>query len=132
MQGEQWTRQIRRVNPDEQERLQFAASLLRERRLDEARDELLAILQQNEGSVRAHMMLGVLYQGQRMHAEALEHFRFAVSIDPMNAAAHQRAGSCCLRLNQLEEAGGLLETALHLEPNNAGAHMGMAQLLAKS
>ena len=132
MPEQHWTPRIRRVNPNEQERLQFAASLLRERRIDEARDELLSILQEDDRSVRAHLMLGALYQGQRMHTEALDHFRHAIAIDPMNGAAHQRAGTCCLRLNEFDEARSLLRTALDLDGQNTGAHMGMAQLLART
>ena len=132
MPEQQWTPQIRRVNPNEQEWLQFAGSLLREKRIDEARDELLGILQQNERSVAAHLMLAALYQGQRMFTEALGHCRYALAIDPMNAAAHQRAGACCLRLNEFDEARGLLQTALDLDPKNIGAHVGMAQLLART
>jgi hypothetical protein len=72
MPEQHWTPRIRRVNPNEQERLQFVGPLLREKRIDEARDELLSLLEQDARSVRAHLMLGALYQGQCMHAEALD------------------------------------------------------------
>jgi tetratricopeptide (TPR) repeat protein len=131
MPEQQFTPRVRRVVHDERERLQYVSSLLRERRADEARDELLAILERNNQSVPAHLMLGWFYQTRRKLPEALDHFNRAIKIDPMDARAHLLAGSCNLRVDDLAQAKSLINTALNLDPKLVGAHLAMAQVLSK-
>src|SRR5260221_14360554 len=116
MPGQQWTPGIRRITRDERERLQYVGSLLREKRVDEARDELLAMLQENEKSVATHLMLGSLYQNRRMFREAFDHFAYAIAVDPMEARAHFLAGSCALRLGDTAQAKTLIKTARDIDP----------------
>jgi tetratricopeptide (TPR) repeat protein len=131
MAEQQFTPRIRRVVHDERERLQYVSSLLREKRADEAHNELLAILERNDRSVPAHLMLGWFYQSRRRLTEALEHFNQAVKIDPMDARAHLLAGSCNLRMDNLPQAKNLIRTALDLDPKLVGVHLAMAQVLSK-
>ncbi len=127
----QWTPRIRRIDNDGQERLQYARSLIREKRVDEARDELLGILQQNDKLGRAHIMLGTLYQGQGLLAEALDHFKYAIAVDPMDVQAHRLAGTCNLRMNEPEQAKGFLKTALDLDPKQVPGRVAYAQALSR-
>jgi tetratricopeptide (TPR) repeat protein len=131
MSDQQWTPRIRRIDNEGQERLQYVRSLIQEKRVDEARDELLSILEQNDKLGRAHLMLGSLYQGQGLLGEGLEHFKYAIAIDPMDAQAHLRAGICSLRMNRLEDARGLLKTALDLDPKLVAGRVALAQALSR-
>ena len=126
-----WTPRIRRIDNDGQERLQYVRSLIRERRVDDARAELLSIIEQNDQSIRAHCMLGTLYQGQNMLAEAMDHFQYAVGIDPMDAQAQLLAGVCALRMNELGQAQAMLKTAIDLDPKMVGGHVAYAQVLSR-
>ena len=136
MPEQEWTPRVRRVNTGGggggRERLQYAVSLLREDRFDEARDELLSILQQDRRSIPARMMLGQIFMRQQMHADALDEFKQAIAIDPLQVQPHVRAGNCCLRMSDIEQAKALFQTALDLDPKQVGAHFGMAQALAQS
>ncbi len=131
MSEHQWTPRIRRIDNDERERFQYIGSLIREKRSEEARDELLAVLQQNDKSTRAHLMLGSLYQEQGLLAEALDHFKHAMTIDPMDAQAYLRAGTCSLRMNELDQAKSLLKAALDLDPKLIGGRVAYAQTLSR-
>ena len=131
MSDQPWTPRIRRIDNDGQERLQYVRSLIQEKRVDEARDELLSILEQNDKLGRAHLMLGSVYQGQGLLAEALQHFKYAIEIDPMDAQAHLRAGICSLRMNQFEDARALLKSALDLDPKMVGGRVALAQALSR-
>jgi tetratricopeptide (TPR) repeat protein len=130
MPEKQWQLRIRRVEDNEQEHLQYVRSLMREQRLDEAREELLAILEQNDKSYSARILYGSLLQRQGAYAEALDQFEYAIGIDPMETQAHLRAGVCCLRMNDIEQARSLLGTALELDPKHASAHLAMASVLS--
>lgn len=133
MPEQEWTPRVRRVNSGGgRERLQYAVSLIREERLDEARDELLSILREDRRSIPARMMLGQVYLRQQMHSDALDEFKQAIAIDPLQVQPHVRAGTCCLRMNDIEQAKALFQTALDLDPKQVGAHFGMGQALAQS
>jgi tetratricopeptide (TPR) repeat protein len=131
---QEWTPRVRRVEvgAHEPDRIKYVVSLIREDRLDEAMDEVLSILRQDENAVQARMLLGAVHLRRQSHAEALEQFRRVIAIDPMVVQAHIRAGACCLRLDDVEEARRLLQTALDLDRKQAQAHVGMAQVLAQT
>lgn len=131
MSDQQWTPRIRRIDNEGPERLQYVRSLIREKRVDEARDELLAIIQQNDRSVRAHLMLSSLYQGQGLLAEALDHAQYAITIDPMDAQAHLRAGICSLRMNEVEQAKALLKSAVDIDPKLVAGRVAVARVLSR-
>ena len=132
MVNSRWTPRIRRVaSGNEQERLIYAASLLRERKFDEAGDELRRILDQNERSLGATMGLGVTYLATRKLPEALSCFQKAMEIDPMDAQAPLRAGFAALGLGEREEAATYFAAALELDPSQSNAHLGLAIVLQK-
>jgi tetratricopeptide (TPR) repeat protein len=128
----EWSPRVRRAGGEDNERLQYVTSLMREERFDEARDELLEMLHEDEKSIQARMVLGSLYLRQQMHADALDQFRYAIAIEPLAAQPHVLAGTCCVKLHDLEEARALLQTALNLDPKQANAHVGMAQVLSQT
>jgi tetratricopeptide (TPR) repeat protein len=132
MVNSRWTPRIRRVaTGNEQERLIYAASLLRERKFEEAGEELRRILDQNERSLGATMGLGVTYLATKKPQEALSCFQKAMEIDPMDAQAPLRAGFAALGLSERDQAAAYFATALELDPSQSNAHLGLAIVLQK-
>lgn len=128
---EQWTPRVQRLGGDERGLLAYAFSLVRERRFDEARHELEKALQQNEKSFQTNMALGLLCQIQRQFKESLPYLHAAMSIDPMNARAPLLSGYSHFMLKDLSSAGQAFQTALKLDPKQANAHMGLAQVMQR-
>jgi tetratricopeptide (TPR) repeat protein len=129
---EQFTPRVRRVADDERQRMQYVTALLREKRIDEAREALLSIIKDNDKSVSARLLLGFLYQRQRMLPDALEQFRQAMTIDPMEPRGHLLAGLCTMRMGDNEGARRLIQTAIDLDPKLVDAHVAMAQVLSET
>lgn len=61
-------------------------------------------------------------------AEALERMAQAAAREPANPVVHQVAGDYHLGRTRLAQAKGCYEKALALDPDNASAHSGMAQV----
>jgi Tfp pilus assembly protein PilF len=131
MASSQWTPRIRRVSGNDQERLMYAASLLRERKFEEAREELEKILDQDDSSLPATMALGIAYQALRKPKEALSSFRRAMEIDPKNAQAPLQAGFAALAGSDQENATFYFNSALQIDPSLPNAHLGLALALQK-
>ena len=132
MVNSRWTPRIRRVaTGNEQERLIYAASLLRERKFEEAGEELKRILDQNDRSLGATMGLGITYLATKKPQEALTCFVKAMEIDPMDAQAALRAGFAALAVGEREQAASYFTSALQLDPAQANAHLGIAIVLQK-
>lgn len=72
---------VRRVEGDNEERIQRAVSLVREKRFDIAQQELLEILHRDEKLTQVRMLLGTIYLRQQMHIDALEQFQQAIAAD---------------------------------------------------
>jgi len=132
MSDQEWQPRIRRIDADGRERLQYIRSLMRDQQIDAARDELLSMLQENDKSVPARLMLGSLYQSQNLLGDALDQYKYAIAVDPMHVQAHLRAGTCCLQMNDVEQARSLISTVLDLDPKQVQARVAMAQVLAKT
>jgi tetratricopeptide (TPR) repeat protein len=127
-----WTPRIRRVaSGNEQERLIYAASLMRERKFDEAGEELKRILDQNDRSFGATLGLGITYMATRRQREALSCFAKAIELDPTNAQAPLRAGFAAVGLGEREQAASYFTTSLQIDPAQSGAHLGLALVLQK-
>jgi len=132
MVNSRWTPRIRRVaTGNEQERLIYAVSLLRERKFEEAGEELRRILDQNERSLGATMGLGITYLATRKPQEALSCFQKAMEIDPMDAQPPLRAGFAAMGLGERDQAAIYFSSALELDPTQAQAHLGLAMVLQK-
>ena len=128
----EWAPSVRRVSTDVRNRLQYVASLMREERFDDAHHELLVMLDEDNKSPQARMMLGAVYLRQEKHADALDQFKQVIEIEPMQAQAHVWAGMCSLRLSDVDQASAYFQTALDLDPKQIRANFGMAQVLAQT
>jgi tetratricopeptide (TPR) repeat protein len=137
MADKEWKPQVRKVGGDERNRLQAIQALIRDQRFEEAHEELARLVNENKKSFRPHFMMATLYQRQRKFPEALECFKKALAIDGQHPQALVRAGQCSLfihkdKKDKHEEAERYFSQALEMEPNNADAHVGMAQVLQRS
>src|SRR5262245_12214361 len=73
---------INRLDGD-REKLLYAISLFRERRIDDSRAEAEKILLVNDRFLPAVLGVGITYLAQRKGREALRYFERAAAIDPM-------------------------------------------------
>ncbi|KAI8636493.1 hypothetical protein BD408DRAFT_87829 [Parasitella parasitica] len=56
---------------------------------------------------------------QKRYKDAANDCRTATTLDPSNAKAFLRGGTCHLKMGNLEEAGRLYKRAMEIEPNSA-------------
>jgi tetratricopeptide (TPR) repeat protein len=77
---------------------------------------------------RAHNSLGVLIAVSGRHAEAMEHFRAAIRINPRHAEGHNRLGATLASLGRHRDALPHYREAVRLEPSYAEAwsNLGLA------
>jgi tetratricopeptide (TPR) repeat protein len=124
----EWKPKVTRVSADQRERVIFANSLIRERKFNEAKQELETILANDSNSYSAHMGLGLILQAQGQYEGAVQYFQRAKALDSRQAQPLYLAGLCELRLGDLDKAETLLTGAAELDPKLPAVHVGLAQL----
>lgn len=128
----EWAPRIKRVSGNERAQLAFSMTLVRDRRFDEAREELEKVLEANPSSFQGRLLLGIANLGVRQFKDALAHFKKATTLDPLNAQAVQLAGTAYLLLNNNEQAGEMFKAALEIDPKLPAAHVGIAQVMFRT
>lgn len=78
----------------------------------------------------AQLRLAETLRQSGQHTEAVDAYRRAVMLDPMNALAHVNLGVSAMASGQVDEAIAAYERALMLNPGIAAAHFNLASLLA--
>ena len=63
------------------------------------------------------------------YEEALERFERVIVLDPDDGEAHYGAGQALFKLERIKEAEGRFGTAERLDPDHAGAQLGIAGAL---
>src|SRR5215813_2286110 len=117
---------VRRLGGD-WETLVYAVSLLRDRRIDDARAEAERILQSNDRFLPAAVGIGITHLIQRKGREALQYFERAAAIDPMAPGPLVLSGFAHLSLSNLDRAEAAFRSALNLNPELPTALFGMAR-----
>jgi len=125
----EWTPRIRKVSTGDGESLQFAKSLLRVRRFDEAQQEAQRYLASVGTSAAAQVTLGLAHLGQRRVDAALACFNEAIANDPLQAEPLVAAGYAHLQNKDVTQAERCFEEALRLDADSQGAKIGIAQAL---
>src|SRR4051812_31456629 len=120
----EWKPQIRKVSAaggNERQRLQAVHAMIRDKRFEEAHEELSQLIRENGKAFGPHFMMSVLYQRQRKFSEGLDSLKNALAIEPKNVQALIRAGQYSLFLDKdkSNNAEGYFSQALEVEPNNA-------------
>ena len=125
----EWTPRIRKVSAADGESLQFAKSLLRVRRFDEAQQEAQRHLASVGTSAAAQVTLGLAHLGQRRVDAALSCFNEAIANEPLQAEPLVAAGFAHLQNKDVTQAERCFEDALRLDADSQGARIGIAQAL---
>jgi predicted Zn-dependent protease len=122
-----WTPRIRRVEASDGEQLQYANSLLRAGRFDEAQAEAVRFLAGHEGSPAAQLTLGLAFLGRRQVDDALSCFTAAMARDPLQPQPLLAAGFAYLQKKEGEQAEQCFREALNLDTDLPGGWLGLAQ-----
>lgn len=125
----EWTPRIRKISAGDGESLQFAKSLLRVRRFDEAQQEVQRHLASVGTSAAAQVTLGLAHLGQRRVDTALACFNEAIANEPLQAEPLVAAGFAHLQNKDVAQAERCFEEALRLDTDSQGAQIGIAQAL---
>jgi len=95
-------------------------------------DSVLAEVQRLEAagcvSAQFDLLAAAAFAAAGRNAEALERLAHAAAREPANPVVHQVAGDYHLGRTRLDRAKGCYEKTLTLDPENASAHSGMAQV----
>jgi tetratricopeptide (TPR) repeat protein len=134
-------RKIIEKNPqDRYLRRSFALSLLREYRIEEAKQELLlSLFEKSQNSqvpsskrisdFHARLLLARLYHLQDGNLEtSLQHYQFLVKEKPNDAKLHMEMGEIYQKLQQLDNAMEAFQTVMILEPKNLRAQIHLAKI----
>jgi tetratricopeptide (TPR) repeat protein len=119
---------------DHEARLELAAALAGSGQVEGAVRELTAVLEtapafETAIKARASIQLGRLAGAGGQGAEALEHFRRAVELDPGSITAHRVLARSLARHGRLEEAAAELGRVVELAPDDLDARFGRATAL---
>jgi Flp pilus assembly protein TadD len=111
------------------ERLETAATLIRDNRIVEAEQQLNSILKRAPNEAAALNLLGTVraQQGRLNEAETL--LTHAAKIDPAFVAVHMNLALLYLLKNAPEKTISELKQVVNLEPNNIEANYKLARLL---
>lgn len=74
---------------------------------------------------------GTALQAQGQPAQAVEHYRRAIDLDPEHAGAHRALGVALRMRGRSDEAVEHYRAALALDPDNAATHSNLANILAE-
>src|SRR2546430_4734092 len=112
-----------------QARLENAATLIRENRIEEADQQLITILRTTPNEAAALNLLGTIraQQGRLNEAETL--LTRAVKIDPTFVPVHMNLAFLYVLKNVPEKTISELKEIVKLEPNNIEANYKLARLL---
>jgi tetratricopeptide (TPR) repeat protein len=112
-----------------QERLENAATLIRDNRIAEAEQQLNNILKTAPNDAAALNLLGTVRAQQGKLSEAESLMTRAARIDPAFVAVHMNLAFLYLLKNAPEKTIAELKVVVSLEPNNVEANYKLARLL---
>jgi tetratricopeptide (TPR) repeat protein len=113
------------------EQLQEAAILLERRENSQAEAAVREAVRMASGSGAADYHAALLCQSQGKLAEAREHMRRTLELDPGYATAYNTLGPVYWQRRQWDYAEREYRRAIDLDPRDAYAHFGMAQSFAR-
>jgi tetratricopeptide (TPR) repeat protein len=97
--------------------------------LTAAQATLEQALAANDRDFRAHLLLGIVCQGEGRTEDALKHFTQAQILRPNDPAPHVNIGRVLAGQGKLESAAQQFSAAVRLDPGNATAHSNWGILL---
>jgi type IV pilus assembly protein PilF len=112
--------------------LDLARGYLEQGNMERARTSLNKALEIDSRSVEAHVLLAVLYAAESEWGLAEQHFRTALSLDPMDAMALNNYGSFLFSRGRYEESvqnlSKLVQNTDYRARSQAYENLGLAQL----
>jgi Flp pilus assembly protein TadD len=112
-----------------QQRLETAATLIRDHRMEEAEQQINSILKVSPKDAAALNLLGTVRAQQGRLNEAEDLLTRAAKIDPAFVAVHMNLAFLYLLRNVPEKTIAELKVVVNLEPNNIEANHKLARLL---
>ncbi len=106
----------------------LGAMLVDGRRLDEAREQFLALTHLRPSDAAAWQMVGAILAEQEKYTESLEYYERAAALVADDANLHYNWGYALARLDRRDEARRHLRRALELNPADAAAEELLAEL----
>lgn len=117
-------------SPEKSEQwLRIALSNIDEGRLDEAEEALRSAISFDPTNTSARYRLGVLFQRQGYHDEAVLEYLDLLELQPDRASVLSNLGQCYTHLNQAEYAESAFRRAIDADPDHFQAHLNLAILL---
>ncbi len=112
-------------------RLILARSLLRQNRLDDARDEFTALVDNNQQLFGANAGLGDVARLADRFVAALKFYRRALAIDPTHIGATKSCAWCLEKLGDLQGAADCLQACLQQNPDQDDLRQPLIQMLER-
>jgi len=109
-----------------QARLMTAATLLTQKRIDDAIAETNKVLQQDDRDAGAHNMLGNAYMAKGMFEEGMQELNRATKIDPRMVDAYQRKGYYYFTRGKNAEGEMELAAAVKMAPDSLNSRLLLA------
>ena len=111
-------------------RLGLGATLLKQKRLREAFDQAVYVLDREYASAPAHALLGTFFRLSGDFKKAIEHYRISLQVDP-NAQAIGGLAIIDFYENRLNESFRGLRRAVRLDDSDADFYFHLAQVASK-
>ena len=111
-------------------RLGLGATLLKQKRLREAFDQAVYVLDRDYASAPAHALLGTVFRLSGDFKKAIEHYRISLQVDP-NAQAIGGLAIIDFYESRLNESFRGLRRAVRLDDNDADFYFHLAQVASK-
>jgi tetratricopeptide (TPR) repeat protein len=108
------------------ERVIRGVAALRERRGDEAVEQLEAAVREHPSSSEAHRVLGVVYRAVGRVSDSIASFEAAVTLAPADERAHVALGSALMEAGRLDDAERALTEAIVRLPRSGEARWALS------
>jgi tetratricopeptide (TPR) repeat protein len=109
----------------------LGVSLMKEGKLEPAKEYLTRALKMNPNSFPAHNDLGLILSKQGDIPGGIEHFRKAIELSPKFAEAYNNLATLLIKMDKLPEATKILARALEIDPEYGEAYSNMGLALAR-
>ncbi len=96
--------------------------------IDKALELFQKAIELDPRDTSARMNHGQAYQVKQMWQEALGDYLKVIGLDPGQGVPYREAGTCYLRLSNLQKAEEYLRRAVELGPEDPVAHIGLAEV----
>jgi tetratricopeptide (TPR) repeat protein len=104
-------------------------ALVQQGAIDDAKNKLQELLEQDPSTVAGYNLLGIICTSQKDYAGALDAFQQAVKIDPNSTRTRNNLGNTYIAQQKLDLAEKEFRTVLRLDPANSDGNYNLALLL---